>query len=67
MSSEIPPLLTLLDVAKCCRVSPHTVRKWVRQGRLRPTRICSRLLFAQAELQRLLSESEPSRACARRA
>lgn len=44
MTSE--RLLTLLEVADRLRVSPHTVRAWVRKGRLHPVRICRRLLFS---------------------
>ena len=56
--SEVPRLLTLLDVAEDLRVSQHTVRSWVRQGRLWPTRICRRLLFDPAEVARFVSESK---------
>jgi excisionase family DNA binding protein len=50
-----PRLLTLLEVAAMLRLSPHTIRAMVRQGRLRPTRICRRLLFAPDEVARLLA------------
>lgn len=49
-------LLTLTEVAELLRISPHTVRKMVRQDRLRPVRICRRLLFDQSEVTRLLTE-----------
>jgi excisionase family DNA binding protein len=55
--SEVPRLLTLLDVAEHLRVSQHTVRAWVRKGRLLPTRICRRLLFDPAEVSRFLTEA----------
>ena len=45
MTSEpVPQLLTLVAVAKALCVSTHTVRSWVRKGKLRPSRICRRLL-----------------------
>lgn len=47
-------LLTLSEVADLCRVSPHTVRKWVRKKRLQPVRLCRRLLFDPREIERLL-------------
>lgn len=50
----VPMLLDLRQVAECCHVSPHTVRKWVRLGRLKPLRICRRLLFHPDELVRFL-------------
>ena len=55
MSAE--RLLTLMEVADMLRLSPHTIRSFVRRGKLRPTRICRRLLFAPSEVQRLLEFS----------
>jgi len=57
MSQSVPQLLTLLAVAKALCVSPHTVRAWVRKGRLRPVRICRRLLFHPDELTRFLADA----------
>lgn len=54
MSGGIPMLLDLREVAACCHVSPHTVRKWVKLGKLRPTRLCRRLLFDPGELKRFV-------------
>jgi excisionase family DNA binding protein len=56
--SDIVQLLTLLDVAKVTCVSSDTVRKWVREGKLKPTKIRRRLLFAPAELARFLEGSK---------
>jgi predicted site-specific integrase-resolvase len=53
----IPRLLTLAAVADALAVSPHTVRKWVKLGRLRPARICRRLLFDPVEVTRFVSEA----------
>jgi excisionase family DNA binding protein len=50
-------LLSLSEVATALRVSPHTVRSWVRSGRLLPIRICRRLLFDPAEVTRFISEA----------
>lgn len=55
MSTE--RLLTLLEVSDLLRVSKHTVRAWVRKGRLRPVRLCRRLLFDPADVQRFLESS----------
>lgn len=60
MPDAIPQLLTLLAVAKALCVSPHTVRAWVRKGRLHPVRICRRLLFHPDELARFLAEASDS-------
>ena len=57
MPDAIPQLLTLLAVAKGLCVSPHTVRAWVRKGKLHPVRICRRLLFHPDELARFLTEA----------
>lgn len=51
-------LLTLLEVADMLRLSPHTIRAKVRQGRLQPTRISRRLLFSPDEVSRFLARSQ---------
>lgn len=58
MPDSVPQLLTLVAVAKALCVSPHTVRNWVRKGKLRPVRICRRLLFHPDEIARLLAEAK---------
>jgi DNA-binding transcriptional MerR regulator len=55
---SVPQLLTLLAVAKALCVSPHTVRSWVRKGKLRPVRLCRRLLFDPDDLVRLLQAAK---------
>jgi excisionase family DNA binding protein len=55
----IPRLLSLSEVADLLRVSPHTVRAWVRRGRLQPVRICRRLLFSPDVVSRFVSVAEP--------
>jgi len=57
MPDTVPQLLTLLALAKALCVSPHTVRAWIRQGKLQPVRICRRLLFDPAEVSRFLTEA----------
>lgn len=64
MSDSVPQLLTLIEVAERLRVSTHTVRSWVRKGRLRPVRLCRRLIFDPADVSRLVAERstpEPER------
>lgn len=58
MPDSVPQLLTLVAVAKALCVSPHTVRAWVRKGRLRPARLCRRLLFHPDEVTRFLAEAK---------
>jgi excisionase family DNA binding protein len=50
-------LLTLMEVADWLRVSPHTVRAWVRKGRLRPVRICRKLLFSPDTVMQFVAAS----------
>jgi len=54
---QIPKLIPLLVLAQSLSVSPHTVRSWVRDGKLRPVRICRRLLFHPDEVNRFLASS----------
>ena len=58
MADTIPQLLTLARVAHALSVSPHTIRAWVRHGKLKPVRICRRLLFSPDEIARFLSEAK---------
>lgn len=58
IDNNIPQLLTLVAVAKALCVSPHTVRSWVRKGKLRPVRLCRRLLFHPDEIERFLAEAK---------
>ena len=58
MSDSVPQLLTLHAVARALCVSPHTVRAWVKKGKLQPLRICARLLFHPDEVARFLAESK---------
>jgi excisionase family DNA binding protein len=51
---SVEQLLTLSELADTLKVSPHTVRKFVREGRLKPLRICRRLLFSPSEIRRFL-------------
>jgi len=51
---QISRLVDIDQLAELWRVSPHTIRSFVRQNRLRPTRVCRRLLFSPEECERLL-------------
>jgi len=55
--NEALRLMNLQEVATVLHVSPHTIRMWARTGRIHPTRICRRLLFQPAEVQRLISSA----------
>lgn len=56
-SENVPRLLPLNQVAKLLSVSSFTVRNWVRKGKLRPVRLCRRLLFHPDEIARLVKEA----------
>jgi len=58
MADTYPRLLTLLAVADMLQLSPHTIRSFVRKGKLHPVRICRRLLFDPADVQRLVEEGQ---------
>lgn len=58
MAEPIPQLLTLLELAERLRVSPHTVRSWVKKGKLQPVRLCRRLLFSPDEVARFLASAK---------
>ena len=51
-----PQLFELLTVAKLLSVSPHTIRSWVKKGKLKPVRLCRRLLFHPDDLAMLITE-----------
>lgn len=55
MSTE--RLLTLPEVAYALRLSPHTIRAFVRQRKLLPVRICRRLLFRPGDVEKLIAAS----------
>lgn len=52
---SVERLLTLDEVADALRLSPHTIRSFVRQGKLCPVRICRRLLFLPADIEEFIS------------
>jgi excisionase family DNA binding protein len=51
-------LVNLEVVASAMGVSKHTVRSWVRQGRLKPVRVCRRLLFHPADVEAFVRASQ---------
>ena len=57
MFAEVPNLLELKALARALSVSPHTIRMWCRKGRLRPIRLCRKLLFHPDEVARFLAEA----------
>jgi hypothetical protein len=57
---QVTRLTNLQELADQWRLSPHTIRAMVREGKLRPVRICRRLLFDPRECERFLEASGKS-------
>jgi excisionase family DNA binding protein len=51
------PLHDVRDGARLLAISPWTVRLYVRQGRLRPVRIGTRVLLEDSEVERFVVEA----------
>ena len=51
-------LKSVEEAAGLLRISPWTVRAWVKAGKLRPVRLGRRILLSEAELERLVAESQ---------
>jgi excisionase family DNA binding protein len=51
-------LLNIKAAAELLSISPYTVRSYIRAGKLRSVRIGRRVLLAEAELERLVAESQ---------
>jgi len=54
---RIPPLVVGIDeAARLLSLSPHTIRKYEREGRIRATRLGRRVLFPMEEIHRIIRE-----------
>lgn len=51
-----PRQYTREQVADMCHITLATLHNWVRQGRLHPTKINGRVLFAEDEITNLLNK-----------
>jgi excisionase family DNA binding protein len=54
----VTKLLSITAAAELLSISPWTVRAYIRTGKLTPVRIGRRVLLAEAELERLITESQ---------
>lgn len=52
------PLKSVVEAAELLRISPWTVRSYIRDGKLKPVRLGRRVLVEEAELERLVAESK---------
>ena len=56
-------LLSVEAAAQLLSISTWTVRAYIREGKLRPVRLGRRVLLAEGELERLITENqEPTEA-----
>ena len=46
------------EAAAALGVSPHTIRAWTYQRRIKPVKLGRRTLFTERELQRLIDEGQ---------
>jgi len=52
-------LLTVPEAARRARCTPETVRRWIRSGQLRASKVGSRQVIAESDLQAVLDEVWP--------
>ena len=55
------PLKTINEAAELLSVSPWSIRKWIKKGRLQPVRICRRVHLEEAEIERFVAEAKTNR------
>jgi len=53
-------LMTSEEAAKVFRVCPHTIRRWVREGKIPFIRVGNRILFTREHVESLLSPKSPN-------
>jgi excisionase family DNA binding protein len=51
-------LMDIGDVAKALRVSPHTVRRWATEKKLRRIKLGSRTLFDPADVAEFIDQAK---------
>jgi excisionase family DNA binding protein len=51
------PLKNIEQTAELLGISPWTVRSYIKQGKLHPVRIGRRVLIAESEIERFVSEN----------
>ncbi len=56
--NTIPKLMDVNDVAEALRVSPHTVRRWASQNKLRRVKLGSRTLFEPDDVVKFLQKAK---------
>jgi len=56
--NKVTKLLSIKTAADLLSISPRTVRSYTSTGKLKPVRLGRRVLLAEAELERLIAESQ---------
>jgi excisionase family DNA binding protein len=51
-------MLTVPEAAKRARKDPETVRRWIRQGRLRAAKVGTQHVIEESDLDELLADEE---------
>ncbi len=54
----LQPMLTIPEVARRTGKHPETIRRWVRSGRLRSTRVGTQHLIDEEDLEAITAEPE---------
>ena len=52
-----PLLIDLQEAARLTSLSPHTIRAYIKKGRIPAVRFCRRLLIETESLRKLIAES----------
>lgn len=55
--STTTALMDVNDVAKALKVSPHTVRRWASEGKLKRIKLGTRTLFDPADVAAFVEEA----------
>ena len=58
--STTTTLMDVDDVAKALRVSPHTVRRWASEGKLKRIKLGTRTLFDPADVTAFVEKAKAS-------
>ncbi len=51
-------LLSVVDTARALSVSPHSIRRWTQQGRIKPVKLGTRTLYEPAEIERFVEAAK---------
>jgi excisionase family DNA binding protein len=52
----VRPLKSVLESAELLRISPWTIRSYIRDGKLKPVRLGRRVLIEESELERFVAQ-----------